>query len=139
LRIWNPHTGATAIQKEIAREVDQLQRVIFSARRKTGCLDLEAVEMAVRSAMHHAGATALTELLQFPAPAADQRTLACPCGRHGWDETPDRKKQQIQRGVQLDLPVAMGEPIPILYVQMDGTGVPVVNKETVGRKGKTGW
>jgi len=36
--------------------------------------------MAVRSAMHHAGATALSELLQFPAPALDQRSLACPCG-----------------------------------------------------------
>ena len=36
--------------------------------------------MAVRSAMHHAGATALTELLQFPVPAASQRTLPCPCG-----------------------------------------------------------
>lgn len=24
----------------------------------------------------------------------------------------------------------VGEPIPILYVQMDGTGIPVVNKET---------
>jgi len=32
----------------------------------------------------------------------------------------------------------VGEPIPILYVQMDGTGVPVVKKETEGRKGKTG-
>ena len=31
----------------------------------------------------------------------------------------------------------VGEPIPILYVQMDGTGVPVVKKETEGRKGKT--
>ena len=30
----------------------------------------------------------------------------------------------------------VGEPIPILYVQMDGTGVPVVKKETVGRQGK---
>src|ERR1035438_9287517 len=71
-----------AIQKEIAREVDQLLRVIFSARRKTGCLDLEAIEMAVRSAMHHAGATALTELLQFPRPTTGQRILPCPCGHH---------------------------------------------------------
>jgi hypothetical protein len=55
-------------------------QIIFSARRKTGCLDLEAIEMAVRSAMHHAGATALTELLQFPVPAAHQRTIPCPCG-----------------------------------------------------------
>ena len=44
--------------------------------------------------------------------------------------------QQIRRAVQLDLPIAIGEPVPILYVQMDGTGVPVVKKETVGRKGK---
>ncbi len=36
--------------------------------------------MAVRSAMHHAGASALTELLQFPEPPADQRTVPCPCG-----------------------------------------------------------
>ena len=48
--------------------------MIFTGRRKTGRLDLEAIEMAVRSAMHQAGAAALTELLQFPAPAADQRT-----------------------------------------------------------------
>jgi hypothetical protein len=47
-----------------------------------------------------------------------------------------RQQEQIQRAVQLDLPVILGEPIPILYVQMDGTGVPVVKKETVGRKGK---
>ena len=44
---------------------------------------------------------------------------------------------EIQRAVQLDLPIVIGEPIPILYVQMDGTGVPVVKKETLGRKGKT--
>ena len=37
----------------------------------------------------------------------------------------------------MDLPAVAGEPIPILYVQMDGTGVPVVKKETVGRQGKT--
>jgi hypothetical protein len=47
------------------------------------------------------------------------------------------EQQQIQRAVQLDLPMVVGEPVPILYVQMDGTGVPVVKKETVGRKGKT--
>ena len=43
-------------------------------------MDLEAIEMAVRSAMHQAGAAALTELLQFPAPDANQRFLPCPCG-----------------------------------------------------------
>jgi len=48
-----------------------------------------------------------------------------------------REQREIRRAVQLDLPVIVGEPIPILYVQMDGTGVPVVKKETEGRKGKT--
>jgi len=37
----------------------------------------------------------------------------------------------------LELPVVAGKPIRILYVQMDGTGIPVVKKETVGRQGKT--
>ena len=37
--------------------------------------------MLVRSAMHHAGATALTELLRFTAPPADQHTIACGCGQ----------------------------------------------------------
>jgi hypothetical protein len=40
------------------------------------------------------------------------------------------------QALQLHLPIIMGEPIPILYVQMDGTGIPVVKKETLGRTGK---
>jgi hypothetical protein len=44
---------------------------------------------------------------------------------------------EIQRAMQLDLPIVIGKPVPILYVQMDGTGVPVVKKETLGRVGKT--
>jgi hypothetical protein len=48
-----------------------------------------------------------------------------------------REHAEIQKALQLDLPVIAGEPIPILYVQMDGTGVPVVKKETLGRQGKT--
>jgi hypothetical protein len=202
--------------------------VIFQERRKTGRLDLEATEMALRSAMHHAGATVFSELLHFPIPAAEQRSIPCACGHrasyqelrskpvltavgevtvsrpyylcthchHGQfpadveldiEETEfspgvrrmlatvgqeaafDRGRQrmklladlevstkavertsetiggdiaageqiEIQRAVQLDLPVIMGEPIPVLYVQVDGTGVPVVKKETVGRQGKT--
>jgi len=47
-----------------------------------------------------------------------------------------REQRAIQRAVQLDLPIVIGQPIPILYLQMDGTGVPVVKKETEGRKGK---
>lgn len=224
------HAGkktAEAIRQEVTREVDQLLRVIFSGRRKTGRLDLEAIEMLVRSAMHQAGAAALSELLQFPAPAADQRTLPCACGQQahyrelrskpvltavgtvevsrpyylcshchtgqfpadveldilntefspgvrrmqavvGQDAPFDHGRQQmklladlevttkavertaeaigediaageqeeIQRAMQLDLPMVIGEPVPILYVQLDGTGVPVVKKETVGRQGK---
>jgi hypothetical protein len=48
-----------------------------------------------------------------------------------------REQREIRKTVQRDLPVVIGKPIPILYVQMDGTGVPVVKKETEGRKGKT--
>jgi hypothetical protein len=56
-------------------------RVLLAGRRKVGHLDLEAVEMLVRSAVHHAGATLLTELLQLPAPPTDQRLRPCACGR----------------------------------------------------------
>ena len=53
------------------------------------------------------------------------------------DNIAAREQAEIQRAMQLDLPIIVGEPIPILYVQMDGTGIPVVKKETVGRQGKT--
>jgi hypothetical protein len=190
-------------------------------------MDLEAVEMALRAAMHRAGAAALAQLLRFPEPAADQRVIPCPCGHQaryrerrarrvltavgevellrpwylcphchqgqfpvdqeldivqtefspsvrrmqalvGQDASFDNGRQQmkllaglevttksvervaetigadiarceqqeIDRAVQLDLPIIIGEPVPILYVQMDGTGVPVVKKEAAGRKGK---
>jgi hypothetical protein len=201
---------------------------IFAERKQTGGLDLEAVEMGFRAALHHAGAAALTQLLQFPEPAAGQHTIPCPCGhqahyrerRSRWlltalgeaelsrpwylcphchngqfpvdrqldvedrdcspgvrrmqalvgQESPfdhgreqmkvlaglevtaksvertaeaigadiaQSEQNEIRKIVQLDLPIILGEPIPILYVQMDGTGVPVVKKETEGRKGKT--
>ena len=42
---------------------------------------MEAIEMAVRSAMHRAGAAGLAELLRFAAPAADQRAIPCSCGQ----------------------------------------------------------
>ena len=71
------------IHKEVTREVDQLLRVAFSAHRKTGHWEMEALEMAVRSAMHRAGAAALTQLLQFPVPAAGQRaSLALAAATH---------------------------------------------------------
>jgi len=202
--------------------------VVFQDRRKTGRLDLEATEMAVRSALHRAGAAALSQLLRFPAPTDELRTMACPCGQQAYyhqlrtkpvltalgparvsrpyywcsnchtgqcpadaeldiehtefspgvrrmqamvgqdapfdhsrekmkvlaglevtaksvERTAEaigtdiarREQEEIEKALQLDLPVVAGEPIPILYVQMDGTGVPVVKKETVGRPGKT--
>lgn len=201
--------------------------MVFHGRHKTGRVDLEALETAVRSAMHRAGAAALSELLQFPAPAAEQRSIPCSCGRQAryrelrgkpvltavgtvnvWrpyylcphchigqfpadveldientetspgvrrmhalvgqeapfdygreqmktlaglevttkavertaeaigDDIVHHEQEEIRRAVQLDLPIVVGEPVPILYVQMDGTGVPVVKKETERRKGK---
>jgi hypothetical protein len=183
--------------------------------------------MAVRAAMHQAGAALLTQLLQFEQPAAEQRRLACACGQQlryhqlrakplltalGWSEVTrpyyrcrhchagcfpadaeldientafspgvrrmqalvgqaspfDQGREQlrllaalevtakaverqaeaigediqarehhdIQHAMRLDLPAVEGEPIPIFYVQIDGTGIPVVKKETDGRKGK---
>jgi hypothetical protein len=53
------------------------------------------------------------------------------------EDIAQREREQMQRAIQLDLPVVAGKPIPVLYVEMDGTGVPVVKKETVGRQGKT--
>lgn len=183
--------------------------------------------MALRTALHQAGAAALSHLLCFAEPAAEQRRLPCSCGQQaryrqlrtrrvltalgevevtrpwylcsqchqgqfpadhdldientdfspgvrrmqalvGQDASFDHgreqmkllaglevttksvergaeaigadiarcEQEQIDRAVQLDLPIIVGEPIPVLYVQMDGTGVPVVKKETVDRKGK---
>ena len=48
-----------------------------------------------------------------------------------------RMQEEMQKAIQLDLPVVVGKPVPVLYVEMDGTGVPVVKKETLGRQGKT--
>ena len=218
---------ADAIQQEVSREVVRLLQVIFQGRRHRRPADLEAVETAVRSAMHRAGAAALSELLQADEPAKKQRRRPCPCGRraryrelrarplltivgevelrrpyylcpschqgqfptdaeldvehrdlspgvrrmlalvgaqapfdHGRQqmevlaglpvttkavertaeeigaEIAAGEQREIQRARQLDLPMETGDPIPILYVQMDGTGVPVVAAETVGRTGK---
>jgi Uncharacterised protein family (UPF0236) len=53
---------------------------VFQDRRRNGRLDLEAVETALRSAMHQAGATALTQLLQYDPPDEDHKKIPCPCG-----------------------------------------------------------
>src|SRR6266481_7575332 len=71
---------AEALRQEVAREGEHLLQVIFQGQRKSGRLDLEAIETAVRSAMHRAGAAALSAL-NFPAPANPPHTVACPCGQ----------------------------------------------------------
>ena len=201
---------------------------VFAERRSSGRTDLEAVETALRTALHEAGSATLTELLQYEAPAPGQHQRPCSCGHQaqyqGLRSKPvltvvgpaqvsrpyflcsechqgqfpadveldivdtevspgvrrmlalvgsaapfDHGRQQMQalaglevttkavertaeaiggdiaqgehrevhRAVQLDLPLVIGKPVRTLYVQMDGTGVPVVKKETVGRQGKT--
>ena len=211
----------------MAREVNRLLGLVFAERSKTGQTDLEAVEMALRSALHQAGAAALSQLLRFAAPAADQREIPCGCGQkarylelrtrpvltalgkvelrrpyylcphchhgqfpvdtelnventelspgvrrmlalvgaaapfdHGRQQMKQladlevttkavertaealgadlaqREQEEIQRAMQLDLPLVVGESIPILYVQMDATGIPVVKAETEGRQGQ---
>jgi len=77
---------AAAIHEEVTREIDQWLHVLFNGRRKTGYVDLEAVEMMMRSAMHHAGAAGITELLQFPVAPEEQRRL------------PGRRQQSRQGG-----------------------------------------
>jgi hypothetical protein len=219
---------AAAIHQEVAREVNQLLSRIFAQRRQSGRTDLEALESALRTALHQVGAAALSELLQYEAPAPEQRQLPCPCGQQAHyqglrskpiltvlgpahisrpyylcphchegqfpvDEELDvvdkelspgvrrmlatvgavaafdhgreqmkvlaglevtakavertaeaigadiarSEQQEIQKAMQLDLPIVIGERIPVLYLQMDGTGVPVRTPETLGRPGKT--
>lgn len=193
--------------------------------RKTGRLDLEAVEMAVRGVMHRTGAEVVGKLLSH-----DSRHLprvACPCGSaapfhsrrrrrlltalgaveferpyyfccqchqgqsprdreldvEGTDYSPaarrmmalvgsetsfDHGRQQlellagievttkaverqaeaigadieareqveIKRAKQLELPQVCAPSVPFLYIEMDGTGVPVVKAEAQDRSGK---
>ena len=217
---------AAAVHQEVTRELDTLLPRIFVERRKAGERDLEAVELAFRTALHSAGAAGLSELLreagpipttvpgscgnrarykdmrrkpiltvlgpahrlrayywcsrcrqgQFPADLARdiedtefspgvRRMLAlvgseCSSFDHGrrqmelladlevtakavervteaiGADIARRQQQTIQQTMQLELPVAVGQPISKIYVQMDGTGLPMVAKETAGRRGK---
>lgn len=43
----------------------------------------------------------------------------------------------IHRAKQLDLPTVCGPAVPVLYVELDGTGIPTVNAETAGRLGRS--
>jgi len=199
---------------------------IFAERRRTGDLDLEAVELAFRTALHSAGAAGLSELLREPGPVPT--TAPCSCGsqarykdmrpkpiltvlgpakmlrayywcshcrqgqfpadmardiegtefspgvrrmlalvgsecssfdhgRQQMDLLADlevtakavervtemigtdiahRQQEAIRQTMQLELPVAVGQAIEKIYIQMDGTGLPMVARETEGRKGK---
>lgn len=46
------------------------------------------------------------------------------------------ERKEIQRAKQLDLPEVCAPAVPVLYIEMDGTGVPVTKKEREGRAGK---
>lgn len=210
-----------AIHQAFTGEIDLLLQRFLRERRQRGRTDLEAFEMAVRTTVLQAGAAVLGQILQYEAPAVEQRKLPCPCGQHAmyrelrsrklltvvgettltrpwylcpschqgqfpadreWDvektdfspgvrrmlalvgqagpfaqgreqmkllaglevttkavertaeaigaEIAQREQQQIQQALQLDLPqVVLGDPIPTLYVQMDGTGIPVTQAE----------
>lgn len=65
----------------MACEITRWLSRIFTERQKTGRIDLEAVEMGLRTTLHQAGAMALEQLLQYPEPAAAQRQRPCPCGQ----------------------------------------------------------
>ncbi len=46
-------------------------------------------------------------------------------------------RKKFDRALQLQLPLQIGPKVPILYILLDGTGVPVRKSETEGRQGKT--
>ncbi|HEY7334941.1 MAG TPA: ISKra4 family transposase [Bryobacteraceae bacterium] len=214
------------IQQQAAQDVTQLLASIFAGARKSGGLDLEAVEMLVRNAVHGLGAHLLERLLHQHAAAA---TSPCSCGQpaHYYDRrerqlrtalgkvkferayyvcphcgeghsprdrelniegqscSPGvrrmlatvgsdasfekgrdqmellagievtakaverhaeavgaaieaRAQTEIKRAKQLDLPAVAAPAVPVLYIEMDGTAVPVVRAETAGRAGKNG-
>jgi hypothetical protein len=47
-----------------------------------------------------------------------------------------REQAAIRQAKQLELPEVCAPAVPLLYIEMDGTGVPVVKAETEGRAGK---
>jgi hypothetical protein len=216
---------AETIQHEISQEVASLLEIIFTGFRKSGYFDLEAVELATRTAAHHVGAVVVQNLLN--APTSFESDVPCRCGRRarfhamrskqvvsvvgpitierpyyvcahchqgqnprdaqpdlvdtqyspgvrrmlavvGSDSSFDHGREQlellpglevttkaverqaeaigadvaqqeqakIQRAVQLDLPEILGSKVPVLYIEMDGTQVPMVRSEREGRKGR---
>jgi len=49
-----------------------------------------------------------------------------------------RDQEQIHRAKQLDLPEVCSPAVPVLYIEMDGTGVPMIKQEVADRSGKHG-
>jgi hypothetical protein len=47
-----------------------------------------------------------------------------------------REQVAVQRAKQLELPEVCVPAVPLLYIEMDGTGIPVVKAETENRAGK---
>ena len=86
----------------------------------------------VRGPLHH-GRQQMQALAGFAVTTKAVERTAEAIGGH----IAQGEHREIQRALQLDLPVVIGKPIPILYVQMDMMPVPVVKKETAGRQGKT--
>lgn len=201
--------------------------MVLGQFRKTGRIDLEAVEMLVRSSMHQAGARTVAQVLNMPREHAAETPCRCgqaaryhdrrpkqiltvlgaisierayyTCAHCGEGQSPlDREldvegtqyspgvrrllavvgsdasfeqgreqlellaglavtakaverqaeaigadvaaKEQtkIQKVVQLELPEILGSDIKVLYIEMDGTQVPVVRSELEGRSGRDG-
>jgi len=45
-------------------------------------------------------------------------------------------RREAERAKQLQFPEILQPPVPLLYIEMDGTGIPVVKAETEGRVGR---
>jgi hypothetical protein len=205
--------------------VSRILAVMFAAQRKTGGVELEAIEMLVRGSMHQAGASVLSRLLSAPPEHVAQVPCACGhvaryhdtrpkqmltvlgsvsmerayyvcphCGAGqaprdqeldvarteyspglrrmmavvGSDSSFDqgheqlallagvevtakaverhaeaigidieaRQQIEIRQAKQLELSAVCAPGVPILYIEMDGTGVPVVKAESEDRVGK---
>lgn len=199
--------------------------LVFGDLRKQGRVDLEAVEMVTRSAMHRAGASLIEQLLNAATETPPE--IPCSCGQRarfhqmrskqlvtalgpirmerayyvcpachsgqsprdreldiegtayspavrrmmalvGSEASFDQGRQQLEQlaglevtakaverqaeaigedianceqthlkeAIQLSLPQIQVPQIPFMYVEMDGTGIPVVAAETEGRQGK---
>ena len=77
---WGGKKTAAAVHQEITRELDTLLPRIFAEQRKTCDLDIEAVEWALRTALHAAGAAGVTELRSQPGSVPT--SVPCACGGH---------------------------------------------------------